>query len=185
MKALVDDLLTFSRLSAERTQKRTLSLAEPVQEAIERLRTAIAESGATIDAAELPTVVGDGPQLAQLFQNLIGNAVKFRRPGVAPRIQVQATRSDAHWHVSVHDNGIGMKPEYFDRIFVMFQRLHHRSEYQGTGLGLSICQKIVEQHGGRVWVESVEGEGSTFHFTLQAGAAADAEARPVRPIRLD
>ncbi|WP_189090051.1 GAF domain-containing protein [Deinococcus ruber] len=179
MKALVDDLLTFSRLSAERTQKRSMSLAEPVQEAIERLSAAILESGAIIQADALPVVLGDGPQLAQLFQNLIGNAIKFRRRGVAPRIEVRAVRTDEHWHVSVHDNGIGMKPEYFERIFVMFQRLHHRSEYQGTGLGLSICQKIVEQHGGRVWVESVEGEGSTFHFTLRAGTDAEGEARPV------
>ena len=166
MKALVDDLLTFSRLSAERARKRPLPLAEPLQEALSRLDAALQEAGAQLEVSELPTVLGDGPQLAQLFQNLIGNAVKFRRAGVPPQVRVMAQLEGELWHVQVQDNGIGMKPEYFGRIFVMFQRLHHRSEYQGTGLGLSIAQKIVEGHGGRIWPTSQEGAGSTFHFTL-------------------
>ncbi len=168
MKSLVDDLLTFSRLSGTQVQRRAVALAEPLHEALTRLRVAIDETGAQVSAAEMPLVWGDAPQLAQLFQNLIGNALKFRRPDTPPRIELSAEREGDVWHLRVSDNGIGMNPEYFGRIFVMFQRLHSRSEYPGSGLGLSICQKIVEGHGGHIWVESQEGAGSTFHFTLPA-----------------
>jgi signal transduction histidine kinase len=113
----------------------------------------------------LPVIVGDGAQLAQLFQNLIANAIKFRR-GQPPHIRIDAQADGKAWRFSVQDNGIGIAPEYFDRIFVMFQRLHTRGAYPGTGIGLALCKRIVEHHGGRIWVESEPGKGSTFKFTL-------------------
>jgi signal transduction histidine kinase len=114
---------------------------------------------------ELPVVMGDEDQLVQLFQNLIANAIKFRS-GPGPRIVVSAEAEDGYWRFSVQDNGIGIGKDYFDRIFVMFQRLHSRSAYPGTGIGLAICKKIVERHGGRIWVESEPGQGTVFKFTL-------------------
>jgi light-regulated signal transduction histidine kinase (bacteriophytochrome) len=110
--------------------------------------------------------------LTQLFQNLIGNALKFRKPDVPPRVDVWAEREGDFWRISVRDNGIGLDPRFYERVFIIFQRLHTRDEYEGTGLGLAICKKIVERHGGRIWVDSREGEGATFSFTL-----------PVQPIR--
>jgi light-regulated signal transduction histidine kinase (bacteriophytochrome) len=110
--------------------------------------------------------MADKLQLTQLFQNLLGNAIKFRRPEEPPRIQVSARRMDGAWQFSVRDNGIGINPQYFDRIFIIFQRLHGREQYTGTGIGLAICKKIVERHGGRLWVESESGSGSIFHFTI-------------------
>ncbi|MEP7153663.1 MAG: ATP-binding protein, partial [Nitrospira sp.] len=114
----------------------------------------------------LPTVMGDEKQLAQLFQNLLSNAVKFRGQE-PPRIHLSAKRTDVEWLFSVRDNGIGLDAQYADRIFVIFQRLHNRQEYPGTGIGLAICKKIVERHGGRIWVESEPGKGATFYFTIR------------------
>ena len=113
----------------------------------------------------LPTVDADEVQLAQLFQNLMGNALKFRGSGV-PRIHVSAADQDGEWHITVADNGIGIEPQYFERIFMLFQRLHTMGEYPGTGIGLAICKKVIERHGGRIWVSSTPGEGSQFQFTL-------------------
>lgn len=166
MKVLITDLLTFSRLSGEHPPRQRLQMGEPLAEALSRLSAAIRESGADVQAGPLPEVLGDAPQLAQLFQNLISNALKFQRPEVIPQVRITAVREGTWWHFQVQDNGIGLSEEHFDRIFVLFQRLHRREEYQGTGLGLSICQKIVEGHGGRIWVESQLGQGSSFHFTL-------------------
>jgi light-regulated signal transduction histidine kinase (bacteriophytochrome) len=129
------------------------------------LKTSIEESEAEVTVGELPVVNGDASQLSQLFQNLIGNAIKFVDSGM-PRIRVSAEREDDVWHFAVVDNGIGIDPAHVDRIFAVFQRLHGRGEYPGSGIGLAICKRIVERHGGRIWVESEQGKGSTFNFTI-------------------
>jgi chemotaxis family two-component system sensor kinase Cph1 len=126
---------------------------------------AIEDSGAVVTHDSLPNVMGDSTQLAQLLQNLISNAIKFRSDKPL-RIHVSARRSESEYIFSMADNGIGIEPEFFNRIFVIFQRLHGRDEYSGTGIGLAVCKKIVERHGGRIWVESESGKGTTFFFTL-------------------
>ena len=113
----------------------------------------------------LPEVEADEPQLVQLMQNLIGNAVKFRGESV-PRIHISSIEKENEWEIAVRDNGIGIEPQYFERIFMVFQRLHDKGQYAGTGIGLAICKKVIDRHGGRIWVESKPGEGSIFHFTL-------------------
>ena len=128
-------------------------------------QVAIQQSGATLTHDAMPTIAADQVQMTQLFQNLIANGMKFRR-SAAPRIHVGASRKDEEWLFTVKDDGIGIERQYFERIFLLFQRLHTRREYPGTGIGLTICKKIVERHGGRIWIESVPGEGSTFFFTV-------------------
>ncbi|PTA67191.1 PAS domain-containing protein [Deinococcus arcticus] len=166
MRALVDDLLTYSRLSGDAAPLQPVDLRTPLTEALARLSRRLEETGARVTVGELPEVLGDGPQLAQLLQNLLSNALKFTRPGVTPEIHLDAAREGQAWHLRVADNGIGIEAAYLQRIFVLFQRLHARDQYEGTGLGLGICQKIVERHGGALWAESTPGVGSTFHFTL-------------------
>jgi light-regulated signal transduction histidine kinase (bacteriophytochrome) len=134
--------------------------------ALANLSVATQESGATVTRDAMPEVMGDDTQLIQLFQNLIGNALKFRVPHEPPQIHVGARHTDGAWEFSVRDNGIGIAPEYFERIFVIFQRLHSKAEYPGTGIGLALCKKIVERHGGNIWVESRSNEGTTFFFTI-------------------
>jgi light-regulated signal transduction histidine kinase (bacteriophytochrome) len=129
------------------------------------LRTAIEETGAMVTRDPMPTLAADEIQLGQLFQNLIGNALKFRSASV-PRINIAVTESTEEYSFEVRDNGIGIEPQYYERIFMVFQRLHNKGEYPGTGIGLAICKKVVERHGGRIWVESRPGEGSSFFFTL-------------------
>ena len=129
------------------------------------LSVAIREAGALVTSDELPTVVADETQLVQLLQNLVGNAIKFRG-GERPQVHVSAQPGATECVFAVRDNGIGIAPEYFERIFVIFQRLHARGEYPGTGIGLAVCRRIVERHGGRIWVESEAGRGSTFYFAL-------------------
>jgi light-regulated signal transduction histidine kinase (bacteriophytochrome) len=130
------------------------------------LRGAIGDSGAQVTHDPLPIVVADEVQLVQVFQNLVGNAIKYQGPGV-PKVHISAARSGGKkWVFSVQDNGLGIEPQYFDKIFGMFQRLHKRDEFSGTGIGLAICKKIVERHGGSIWVESQPGQGSTFRFAL-------------------
>jgi two-component system, chemotaxis family, sensor kinase Cph1 len=141
-----------------------------LQVALKNLEAAIQESGAIVEHAQLPVVLADSSQLVQVFQNLIGNAIKFRGPEL-PLIRVAAEAKRKEWIFSVADNGIGIAPEHKEHVFVIFRRLHTHSEYPGNGIGLSICKKIIEQHGGRIWVESEPGRGSIFHFTLPAKAS--------------
>jgi len=163
----VMNLLEFSRIGRRTAPFEALPLAEVVTTALGNLAIAIEENRATIDVAEgLPTITGSRPELVRLIQNLIANALKFRSPERKPLIRLAVTAGDKAWTVSVADNGIGIAPEHFDRIFQIFQRLHTREKYEGTGIGLAVCRKIVEHHGGHIWVESVPGEGSTFSFTL-------------------
>ena len=129
------------------------------------LSLALEEAGAVATHDPLPTLTADATQLGQVFQNLIANAIKFR--GEAPlRVHISAEQKDGAWEFAVGDNGIGIEPQYADRIFVIFERLHTREEYPGTGIGLSVCKRIAERHGGRIWVESAPGEGATFYFTI-------------------
>jgi light-regulated signal transduction histidine kinase (bacteriophytochrome) len=165
MQTLISDLLTYSRVGSQMKPLQPTDCSAVVATALRSLRVAIEESGARIECAALPVVMGDPEQLTQLFQNLIANAIKFRRK-LTPEIQIRAEPEDGFWRFAVQDNGIGIAPDYFERIFVMFQRLHTRSTYPGTGMGLAICKKIVERHGGRIWVESVPQQGTTFLFTL-------------------
>jgi light-regulated signal transduction histidine kinase (bacteriophytochrome) len=142
-------------------------MSEVLDEARANLTVAIQESGAVItrDPEPLPNITADGQQLAQVFQNLIGNAIKFRGER-KPEIRVTARREGLDWVFSVADNGIGIEPQYFERVFRMFQRLHTRAKYPGTGIGLAICKKIVERHGGRIWIESRPEQGTTFYFSI-------------------
>jgi light-regulated signal transduction histidine kinase (bacteriophytochrome) len=129
------------------------------------LKVALEESGAVVTHAPLPTVLANPTQLLQLFQNLLSNAIKFRTV-VPPTVHISAERQEDAWRFAVRDNGMGIEPQYVERIFAIFQRLHTRSRYPGTGIGLALCKKIVERHGGRIWVESALGQGATFFFTL-------------------
>jgi len=165
MQQLIRDLLAYSRVGTRGRQPEPTDCNEALRIAIANLAAAIAESGAIVTHEPLPTVLADGGQLTQLFQNLIGNAIKFRG-SEPPRIAVTARALGNQWEFAIRDNGIGMDPQFFDRIFEVFQRLHGREEYSGTGIGLSICKRIVERHGGRIRVESAPGQGSSFCFTL-------------------
>jgi PAS domain S-box-containing protein len=166
MQELINDLLTYSRVGSRPLELRSVEANHTVDRVIGDLGAAIQDSGASVTRDDLPTVLADATQLEQLFQNLIANGIKFRRPGVPPEVHMSARRAGAGWTFAVRDNGIGLEPQYLDRIFVLFQRLHSRSEYPGTGIGLAICKKIVERHGGRLTVQSQPGQGTTFEFTL-------------------
>ena len=165
MKQLIEDLLAYSRVGTRGRDFKPVSIEAPLRRAIMNLKSAIDEAGASVSFDAMPTLEADEMQLAQLFQNLIGNALKFRSTSV-PRIHVSSTEQEHEWEFAVTDNGIGIEKEYFERIFMVFQRLHNKAEYPGTGIGLAICKKVVERHGGRIWVESKPGEGSSFRFTL-------------------
>ena len=170
MQTLIADLLAFSSVGTQGTKPVPLESGAALGTALVNLRTALTESGATVTHDPLPSVVGDRTQLTQLFQNLVGNALKYRSPARPPAIHVSAEPEGEQWRFAVQDNGIGIEPQYFERIFVIFQRLHTRAEYPGTGIGLALCKKIVERHGGRLWLESQPGEGTVFYFTLSAPA---------------
>jgi light-regulated signal transduction histidine kinase (bacteriophytochrome) len=166
MQRLIQDLLVYSRVGKRGLELFDISSEESLQQALINLRGAIKESGATVTHDPLPRVMADDIQLIQLFQNLVGNAIKYQSPGV-PLVHISAARdSEMKWIFSVRDNGIGIDPQFFERIFGMFQRLHKREDFAGTGMGLAICKKIVERHGGSISVESQPGQGSTFRFTL-------------------
>ena len=165
MQTLISDLLAYSRVGTRGKGFEPTDCNAALDRALANLATAIRESGAVITRDPLPMLKADSTQLPQLFQNLIGNALKFSA-GKRPEIHVGAQRKDGGWIFSVRDNGIGIEPQYRDRIFVIFQRLHTRTEYPGTGIGLAICKRIIERHGGKIWVESEPGKGSTFWFTI-------------------
>lgn len=166
MEALIHDLLTFSRaVHADELPIGTADLSASLMEAVSVLKHAIDESGSAITAASLPTVRSDAAQMTHVFQNLLSNALKYRKKEVPLQVDIQAHRDGAYWIISVRDNGIGFEPHYAERIFGLFKRLH-KDEYPGTGLGLAICKRIVERYGGRIWAEGRFGEGATFHFSL-------------------
>jgi light-regulated signal transduction histidine kinase (bacteriophytochrome) len=165
MSGMIDGLLQYSRVETQGAPFVETDLEAAFAEARSNLNLAMQESGAELDQGPLPTVAADASQMARLFQNLLGNALKFRREE-PPRLRVEANQQEEEWVISVSDNGIGIAADETKRIFGMFQRLHTREEYPGTGIGLAVCKRIVERHGGRIWVESTEGEGSTFFFTL-------------------
>jgi PAS domain S-box-containing protein len=165
MQKLIDGLLAYSRV-ARGAKFSLVDMNQAYNQAVMSLSLAIRESGAVITREELPQVYGDETQLIQVFQNLIGNAIKFQVQGQTPRVHVAAARSGDAWLFSVTDNGIGIDPQYAKRIFLIFQRLHSREEYPGTGIGLSLCKRIVERHGGRIWVESAPDQGTRFIFSI-------------------
>jgi PAS domain S-box-containing protein len=165
MQMLIKDLLEYSRISAKGKVFRPANCSVVIEQALNNLRSALEESGAAVTYDLLPTVMGDEAQLIRLFQNLIGNAIKFH--SMEPiKIHVSAKREGDEWIFSVKDTGIGIDPKQAERIFIIFQRLHTRQDYPGTGIGLAICKRIVERHGGRIWVESELGTGATFYFTI-------------------
>jgi signal transduction histidine kinase len=164
---LIRDLLTYSRLGGLEPNMVSMDTNLAVRGAMQNLRRLIEETGAIVNLDELPVVQADGSQLVQLFQNLIQNGIKFRQTTL-PVLNVSAAPEGNMWVFAVRDNGIGIEPQYWEQIFTMFKRLHTRKDYPGTGIGLAVCKKIVERHGGRIWLDSKPGEGSTFFFTLKA-----------------
>jgi signal transduction histidine kinase len=167
MSRLIDNVLTFSRAGTSERSTTPARSDEALQRALHTLSSAVAESGAVVTSGVLPAVIVDPSQLTQVFQNLLSNALKFRGGG-APEVHIGAERDGGDWTFSVRDNGIGIEPEHAERIFKIFQRLHGRDGYPGTGIGLAICRKIIERHGGRIWVVSERGKGATFRFSLPA-----------------
>ncbi len=165
MQVLIKDLLEYSQVTTKIKDFKPTDCSFVVGQAVANLQASIEESGAVVTHDALPTVMADASQLSRLFQNLIGNAIKFRSEE-APRVYVSAERKGNEWVFSVRDNGIGINPKDRERIFIIFQRLHSKTDYTGTGIGLAICKKIVEYHGGRIWMESEAGKGSTFYFTI-------------------
>jgi two-component system, sensor histidine kinase and response regulator len=169
METLLHDLLAYTQIASTATSQGYTDANIALRNAQQNLKAAIAESGAAIAAEELPALPVDGTHLHQLFQNLIGNALKYRDPARPSRVHVGVARLDSRWQFVVEDNGIGIAPEYHQRVFGLFKRLHSADKYSGTGIGLAIAQKIVQRYGGQIWVESDLGKGAAFFFTLPAG----------------
>ncbi len=198
MKAMIDALLNYSRVGRRDVPFGLVECSSVLEQALQNLRVAVEESGATVTHDPLPPLMADNIQMVQLFQNLVGNAIKFHKPGKPPQIHISAkrlpssalspdsalpegeelgVREDDGWLFAVSDNGIGIEPQYAGRIFQIFQRLHTRQEYPGTGIGLAVCRKIIEHHGGKIWVESEFGKGATFLFTIpEKGTATDGQS---------
>ena len=174
MSDLVRDLLEYARAATEEERPSSVALDEDLEAALTHLTQAVEESGASITHDPMPTIQVDRGQMVRLFQNLIGNALKYRKPDQPPKIHVSAEQIGREWVFTVQDNGIGFDPEYVGTIFMPFKRLHQVGEYPGSGVGLAICKRIVESHGGRIWAESKPGEGATFRFTLPV------EGRPAK-----
>ena len=172
MQGLIEDLLTYSRVETSEQVFSIVDCNSILEEVLSNLQTSIEESQANIIYQNLPCLKAERTQLTQLFQNLLSNAIKFRRPNIPPKIIIQAELvEDGQWLFSVEDNGIGISPEYHHRVFKIFKRLHTQREFSGTGVGLALCRKIVEQHGGKIWIESQLGHSSTFFFTMSSDSA--------------
>ena len=168
MQAMINGLLDYSKAGGAESDREAVDSSGAVDAALANLHAALCESGASVERGNLPRVLASRTQLVNLFQNLIGNAVKYRRQGVVPEVRVEAARAEDMWRFTVSDNGIGIASNHGDEVFKIFRRLHGRHEFEGSGLGLSICQRIVEVHGGRIWLDSEPGVGSRFSFTLPA-----------------
>jgi len=166
MQHMIQDLLIYSRVETQAREFVKTDSKESLDQALANLRVSIQESNAVITHDPLPEIIADGAQITLIFQNLIGNAIKYHTPNVAPKIHISAQKGKNNWQFSVADNGIGIDEKYSDRLFKIFQRLHTRNEYPGTGIGLAICKRIVERHEGTIWVKSIPGEGATFYFTI-------------------
>jgi signal transduction histidine kinase len=166
MQTMIDDLLLYSRAGTADLQREEVAAGELVAAALRDLAPVVMESGAQIDVGELPTVRADAPQLQRVFPNLLSNAMKYTAPDVSPHVVVRAGQADGGWEIAVADNGIGIEPRNAERVFEMFARVHGGADYRGTGLGLAICRRVVERHGGRLWVEANPGGGSVFRLTL-------------------
>ena len=177
MQVLIHDLLKYSRAGTRQAPLEPTRAADVVSDVLRSFELTISESGSSVTVGDLPEVLADRVQLTQVFQNLIGNALKFRREGIIHSVTISAepddSSGDAMWRFTVRDNGIGIASEYFERIFVIFQRLHTRESFSGSGIGLAICQRLVERHGGQIWLESAPDEGSAFHFTLRGVPGSD------------
>lgn len=172
MQTLIHDLLEYSRIGKGKAPA-LVDCAQLIENTVlADLDAAITENDAEVHFSDLPTIFAYPDQLRMLFQNLISNALKFRNTGVTPKIQISAIKKGEYWQFSVRDNGIGIDMKYKDIIFVIFQRLHNRNEYSGSGIGLSHCKKIIDIHGGRIWFDSMPGEGTTFHFTIPGSSSS-------------
>ena len=166
MKRLINDLLTYSRVNTVTKPFEAVDLNQVVQDSLSTLQMTIEENQAQVKVGKLPTILADDVQMQSLFQNLVGNALKYKREEEPPRIEISAKKNQTEWQIAVKDNGIGIDPQYFERIFIIFQRLHGMGQYGGTGIGLAVSKRIVERHGGRIWVESQPGAGSTFYLSF-------------------
>jgi light-regulated signal transduction histidine kinase (bacteriophytochrome) len=169
MQQLLKDLLAYSRVGSRTQAFAPVDCQVVLDQTLVNLKASLVESQAAITHDPLPTLMANATLLGQLFQNLLGNAIKFRAEA-PPHIHIEAKRQAREWLFAVRDNGIGLEAQYAERIFMIFQRLHTRERYPGTGIGLAICKRIVELHGGRIWVESQPGQGATFYFTLPAAS---------------
>jgi light-regulated signal transduction histidine kinase (bacteriophytochrome) len=169
MMLLIDDLLQYSRVGSVEVERVPVDADEVLAGVLRSLEGAILERGATVTHSPLGTVHGDATQIGQLLQNLVANAVKFARADVPAEVRIERVDEPRAWHIVVRDNGIGIDERYAERIFKMFGRLHGREEYDGTGIGLAICRRIVDRHGGSIWVESALGAGSAFHVSIPDG----------------
>jgi light-regulated signal transduction histidine kinase (bacteriophytochrome) len=165
MHQMINDLLAYSRVGTLGSPAEQVDAGNCCAQALGNLKLVVEQTGAEITVAPLPTLAADGSQLVQLFQNLVGNSLKFRGEAM-PLVSIRAEELAKEWRFAVTDNGIGLDTAHSDRIFRIFQRLHGYSEYPGTGIGLAVCKRIVERHGGRIWVESTPGAGATFFFTI-------------------
>jgi light-regulated signal transduction histidine kinase (bacteriophytochrome) len=181
MQTLVNDVLLYSRAGTQSLDTKPVPAERVVNTALRSLDASIAETGAVIHRSNLPHIVADEMKLSQVFQNLIANALKFRKPDLAPEVTIGAKRESHEWIFSISDNGIGFEEKYTDRIFQVFQRLHGVGRYPGNGIGLAVCKRIIEHHGGRLWAESRLGEGSCFSFSLPASSDTSPSAGKPTP----